>query len=112
MIRIENMLSFFRTKSSEVDNIINGTKNLSVEPIEATTTYNMNINTPAAASSHVTTNQNITIDTTKSNELLKSLGYQNATELKESIYGQCYMFVATLFVLMKDFTNILFSNIL
>lgn len=110
MIRIENMLSFFRTKSSEVDNIINGTKNLSVEPIEATTTYNMNINTTAAASSHVTTNQNITIDATQSNDLLKSLGYQNATELKESIYGQCYMFVA-LFILMKEFTNILFSNI-
>lgn len=73
------MLSFFRTKSSEgtVDKLINGTKNLSVKVTEVAAPQN----TPNMQS---TTNDNQTNDP---NALLKSLGYNNDTELKETIYG-------------------------
>lgn len=69
------MLSFFRTKSSEanIDKVVNGTKDLSLEvddtPIDI-----------ANMQSH-SSNQNI-------NDSLNLLGYQNETELKETIYGK------------------------
>lgn len=71
------MLSFFRTKSSEatVDKIINGTKDLALKVDE----------TPVdAANMEPISNQN-GIDPDK---LLKSLGYQDATELRETIFGE------------------------
>lgn len=69
------MLSFFRTKSSEanIDKVVNGTKDLSLDideiPIDI-----------ANMQSH-SNNQN-------TNDLLNLLGYQNETELKETIYGK------------------------
>lgn len=75
------MLSFFRTKSSEstVDKIINGTKNLSIEVAEvATPQIKQNMQS--------TTNENH-MNEPNPNALLKSLGYNNDTELKETIYG-------------------------
>lgn len=71
------MLSFFRTKSSEgtVDKIINGTKNLSIEVAEVVTPQN---------TQNMQSNKNHSNDP---NALLKSLGYNNDTELKETIYG-------------------------
>lgn len=73
------MLSFFRSKSSEasvVDKIVNGTKNLAIEVDE----------TPidAAANMQTISDNN---DNTKTTSL-QSLGYQNETELKETIYGK------------------------
>lgn len=73
------MLSFFRTKSSEgtVDKIINGTKNLSIEVAQvATPQIKQNMQS--------TTNVN---HMNEPNTLLKSLGYNDDTELKETIYG-------------------------
>lgn len=73
------MLSFFRTKSSDgtVDKIINGTKNLSIEVAEIAAPQN-------TQNMQSTTNENHTNDP---NALLKSLGYNDDTELKETIYG-------------------------
>lgn len=81
------MLSFFRTKSSEatVDKIINGTKHLSVEVAEIATPKNTQI------MQSTTTNP----DNQKSdpNALLRSLGYKNDVELKETIYGDYKYFL-------------------
>lgn len=90
------MLSFFRTKSSEgtvVDKIINATKNLSVEVAEvAEVATSQNIQTmqqsttpTATATATATTVNNQTNDPYA---LLKSLGYNNDIELKETIYGK------------------------
>lgn len=72
------MLSFFRTKSSEssVDKIINGTTNLSIA--EVATPQNIKSNMQSTT---------YDIHTNDPNALLKSLGYNNDTELKETIYG-------------------------
>lgn len=72
------MLSFFRSKSSEtsaIDKIVNGTKNLAIEVDE----------TPIDAANMQTISDNN--DNTKTTSL-QSLGYQNETELKETIYGK------------------------
>lgn len=68
------MLSFFRTKSSEatVDKIIDDTKNLALKVDE--TIDNTNMDTKS--------NNN---DTDQS--LLKSLGYHNDQQLRETIFG-------------------------
>lgn len=71
------MLSFFRTKSSEatVDKIINGTKDLSLKVDE----------TPI----DIANMQSISSDhNTDASNLLKSLGYQNELELRDTIYGK------------------------
>lgn len=75
------MLSYFRTKSTEAtDKIINGIENLAVKVDEK----------PAdvAASMDTISKQ---FDNNPSN-LLKSLGYQNETELRETIYGELFSF--------------------
>ena len=67
-----NMLSFFRTKSTDttqVDGVVTATQNLTMQS-----------NSPS------TTNAE---ESTDSSELLKTLGYANSTELKETIYGWC-----------------------
>lgn len=71
------MLSFFRSKSTEatVDKIINGTKNLALKVDE----------TPIDA---VLNMQSISNDNDNANTSLQSLGYQNETELRETIYGK------------------------
>lgn len=73
------MLSFFRTKSSEdtVNTIINGTKNLSVEVAEIATPEHLQI--------MQSTNDNNQLN--HSNALLRSLGYNDDNDLKETIYG-------------------------
>lgn len=67
------MLSFFRTtKLSEVpvENIINGTENLSVQ------------------SNQLSDND----QSQDPNTLLKSLGYKDTTDLRETIYGKFHNF--------------------
>lgn len=70
------MLSFFRSKSSEasVDKIVNGTKNIALEVDE----------TPIDAANM----QPISNDNQNNDASLQSLGYQNETELRETIYGK------------------------
>lgn len=72
------MLSFFRTKSDEttVDKIISGTHGLSIEHIERAANKLDTMDSAAIANNH--------------DSLLKSLGYQNAVDLKECIYGNCF----------------------
>lgn len=76
------MLSFFRTKSGEtaVDRIISGTEALSIEHIEAA-----DGKLDVMASTTVDRKQT---DANQQDALLQSLGYQNATDLKECIYGE------------------------
>lgn len=72
------MLSFFRSKPSEgtaINNIISATENLSIEEAELATQH---------STLHSTAKMNEYKDP---NDLLKSLGYQNKTELQETIYG-------------------------
>ncbi|XP_055319914.1 MIP18 family protein galla-1 isoform X2 [Sitodiplosis mosellana] len=71
------MLSFFRSKSSEtsvVDKIVNGTKNLALQVNETSIV--------AAANMQSISDNNDNTNTTS----LQSLGYQNETELRETIY--------------------------
>lgn len=72
------MLSFFRTKSTEVsvDKIIEGTNSIALK-VDRTAIDVANRDDP------MSTNQN-----THTNEKLKSLGYQNEDELKQTIYGK------------------------
>lgn len=75
------MLSFFRSKSSEtsvVDKIVNGTKNLAIEVDE----------TPIDAAANMQTISDKNDNTNTKTTSLQSLGYQNETELKETIYGK------------------------
>lgn len=73
------MLSFFRSKSTEVtvDKIVNGTKNLNIKVDEISIdAVNMQ-----SISNDNQNNEN-------ANTSLQSLGYQNETELRETIYGE------------------------
>lgn len=66
------MLSFFRSKSGEtgvaVDKLVNGTENLAIKTNTIQPSAELMAQDP--------------------NALFKSLGYQNAVELKETIYGE------------------------
>lgn len=81
---MNNMLSFFRTKSGEtaVDRIISGTDALSIEHIE-TADGILNAMATTAADRKQT-------DANEQDALLQSLGYQNADDLKECIFGECW----------------------
>lgn len=74
------MLSFLRSKSSDipVDKIVNGTNELSL--------HTNNNNSAAQMSDAPTTASHQQC----SEDLLKSLGYQNANDLRETIYGECF----------------------
>lgn len=71
------MLSFLRSKSSDVpvDKIVDGTNKLNLH-------MNNNDSTAQMSASQLATSQQ------SPDDLLKSLGYQNATDLKETIYGE------------------------
>lgn len=71
------MLSFLRSKSSDVsvDKTVDGINKMNLHP---------NNNDLSAQMSN---NQSTTSQLSPEN-LLKSLGYQNATDLKETIYGR------------------------
>lgn len=77
------MLSFFRTKSSEatVDKIINGIEHLATKTDEKPV--------DVAASMDTISKQS---DNPNPSSLLKSLGYENETELRETIYGELIFF--------------------
>lgn len=83
-----NMLSFLRSKSSDVsvDKTVDGINKLNLHP---------NINDSSAQMSKIQS----TTSHLSPEDLLKSLGYQNATDLKETIYGgfgwriTCYIWV-------------------
>lgn len=74
------MLSFFRTKSSDasVDKITEGTNEIALN-IDKTATDIANCNADDSMSN---------VQSTCSNELLTSLGYQNEGKLKQTIYGR------------------------
>lgn len=84
---MNNMLSFFRTKSGEtaVDKIISGTDALSITHSD---TPDNQLDT-MDLTGVVALDRKLSNDDAKDHEvLLKSLGYQNATDLKECIYGE------------------------
>lgn len=74
------MLSFFRTKSSDasVDKITEGTNEIALN-IDKTAIDIANCNADDSMSN---------VQSTCSNELLTSLGYQNEDKLKHTIYGR------------------------
>lgn len=72
------MLSFFRSKSIEAQ--VNEIK---------TATQNLKMQSPASSS----TNTPNTITEQDASALVISLGYKDTTELKETIYGYCSIFI-------------------
>lgn len=74
------MLSFLRSKSSDipVDKIVSGTNELSLHT-------NNNDSAAQMSDTPMTASQQQCPD-----DLLKSLGYQNANDLRETIYGECF----------------------
>lgn len=98
------MLSFFRSKSSDatVNKIISDTENLSIEKAEIAIETTV---TPITAMNSTTINTKSPNECTDSNALLKSLGYQNETELRETIYGKMN------FSLNHSTKNIRFSSV-
>lgn len=74
------MLSFFRTKSSDasVDKITEGTNEIALN-IDKAAIDIANCNADDSMSN---------VQSTCSNELLTSLGYQNEDKLKQTIYGK------------------------
>lgn len=101
---VKIMLSFLRSKSSDtpVDKIINGTSELSLHTNNEDSAAQMS-SVPTTASPQQS-----------SEDLLKSLGYQNANDLRETIYGECFVrskfkrsctFIADAFTFCRHFAH-------
>lgn len=82
------MLSFFRTKSTEpqVSDITVATEALSMAASPSTAASTMSKEQPTLISHSDGTTLALT-STNQSIDLLKSLGYNDATELRDTVYG-------------------------